>query len=366
MRDFDKIIWIDWINPNTFKGGGGVYSNTVLHALQNTYPNSDIIRLHRNSDGYVNPLQKIKKAAVMNPSLPLKITFGLDNSVAVRLNILTSSYPNSLIVFNGGETFGYMDYVSSGTKMHISHNIEHQLYGDRISNAKYPVEIIATIMCERRKYKKFEIEHLAQCEFATFISSEDCFVFTSLLGNRMPKSTVLSPSFFGRQTHVHKNKNGKSVSFMADFTWSPNVQGIKHFIENRWNPKEHDTLHLFGKGSEDFEDKNAKIKAHGWVPDLKVVWELSDVMIAPIYWGSGVNIKTCEAIYQGIPLVSTPMAVRGIPDFIKSEVSVLKSDDDWMDEIHKAAPPSKKSSDFFSSSHSNNLMLNLFTQNEAS
>lgn len=345
----EKIIWVNWTNFFTAKGGGGAYSRSVLEAVKQTFPGVDVIHVHRENDGTVSRLKRVRALLDMFSSEPVKVKNGYEHSVGVRLLELTNKYPSSLVVFNGAETFAYLPFAKSGFKLHISHNVEHVLHGERIINASWLTEFVATVLSERRRFKHFELDGLRQCDAVSFISPDDQFTFTQLLGGALPPSTVVQPAFNTprRAPAAPDALSRNSVSFLADFSWPPNFQGIQHFISHCWKPNPGQVLNLYGKGSELFSGCHESVIAHGWVKSLDDVWDNSDVMIAPIYWGGGVNIKTCEALYNRIPLVATPIAVRGLPNYIRNAAFVLQSDADWMEAIEKAAPPCEQVADFF-------------------
>jgi glycosyltransferase involved in cell wall biosynthesis len=362
----EKIIWINWTNFFTAKGGGGAYSRSVLNAISATFPDVEVIHVHRQTNGDVSKLRRVCALLNIFSAEPVKIKNGFDKAVGIQLQELTKKYPRALIVFNGAETFTYLPFVQSGFLLHVSHNVEHVLHGERIINGSWLTEMVATLLFERRRFKAFEIEGISKCDAVSFISPDDQFVFTQVLGAALPPSVVVQPSFNSpRCAQDDKDLHSRNkVGFVADFSWPPNLQGIQHFIDHCWKPKPGQVLNLFGKGSESFSNSHPSIVAHGWVQKLDDVWDNSDVMIAPIYWGGGINIKTCEAVYNRVPLVSTPMAVRGLPSEIRNAVTVLQSDTDWMEAIDTAGVPSQGAADFFTTERAISAFGQLFSLTE--
>jgi hypothetical protein len=53
---------------------------------------------------------------------------------------------------------------------------------------------------------------------------------------------------------------------------------------------------------------------HGLVPDLGAVYDAADLVLNPVKHGSGLKIKSVEALSRGLPLVSTAHGVRGLLD----------------------------------------------------
>ena len=75
---------------------------------------------------------------------------------------------------------------------------------------------------------------------------------------------------------------------------------------------------MIGKGaSEELVELAEKyagaISLEGFVENLDTVFRESCAMIVPLLFGSGVKIKTLEALSRGLPVISTSFGVEGIP-----------------------------------------------------
>lgn len=62
----------------------------------------------------------------------------------------------------------------------------------------------------------------------------------------------------------------------------------------------------------------------GFVANLEAVRELSDVCLLPDQRGTGISIKTLEALEKGMPFVATSVALRGIADRLPPEVMTFE------------------------------------------
>ena len=58
--------------------------------------------------------------------------------------------------------------------------------------------------------------------------------------------------------------------------------------------------------------KKTWLTMHGFVPNIADIYNTMDLMISPMLCGTGINIKTVEAMAYGIPLLTTRHASRGI------------------------------------------------------
>jgi glycosyltransferase involved in cell wall biosynthesis len=50
----------------------------------------------------------------------------------------------------------------------------------------------------------------------------------------------------------------------------------------------------------------------GRVQDLAAVYRRADVVVNPVRGGTGLNVKTIEALGRGMPVVTTPSGARGL------------------------------------------------------
>jgi glycosyltransferase involved in cell wall biosynthesis len=97
---------------------------------------------------------------------------------------------------------------------------------------------------------------------------------------------------------------------------------IMHFIEGYMDETIEKipgvTLRVIGKGaSEELVELAEKyagaVSLEGFVENLDTVFRESCAMIVPLLFGSGVKIKTLEALSRGLPVISTSFGVEGIP-----------------------------------------------------
>jgi glycosyltransferase involved in cell wall biosynthesis len=110
------------------------------------------------------------------------------------------------------------------------------------------------------------------------------------------------------------------VGFIGALNWEPNLQGLRWFTEQVWpvvcKAIPAASLHIAGRG--------APARAPSWLRGRNINWvgEADDarqfmasvnVIVAPLFAGSGLRIKIIEAMSIGRPVVATPVAVHGIP-----------------------------------------------------
>lgn len=85
---------------------------------------------------------------------------------------------------------------------------------------------------------------------------------------------------------------------------------------------------------------NADVVEHlGFVEDLDDLFRRCTAMIVPLVFGSGVKIKTLEAMSRGLPVVSTPFGTEGIPVTHGRDCLVLDTLDDFPAAMERVSDP---------------------------
>jgi hypothetical protein len=97
-----------------------------------------------------------------------------------------------------------------------------------------------------------------------------------------------------------------------------NVLGVDGFCSNAWPLVQKELpdarLRIIGKVCEKVVFSNERIQSVGWVVDLKKEYGRAQIVINPTQYGTGLKIKTVEALCNGKAFVGTPNSVEGLPD----------------------------------------------------
>lgn len=109
-----------------------------------------------------------------------------------------------------------------------------------------------------------------------------------------------------------------SLFHIGSMEWQANEQGVLWFLQKVWPlllvkyPKAQ--FHLAGKGLSKTDPRffQTGVVNHGEVPDAEDFMHQHGVMIVPIQAGSGIRIKTLEAMALGVPVVSTTVGAQGL------------------------------------------------------
>ena len=91
-----------------------------------------------------------------------------------------------------------------------------------------------------------------------------------------------------------------------------NVDGIEFFLEQVWPRISHEVELLIAGGVCDVIDIPAGVKTMPVVDDVADAYAQADIAIVPNRFGTGLKIKTIEAMGRGLAVVSTPVGAEGL------------------------------------------------------
>ena len=155
-----------------------------------------------------------------------------------------------------------------------------------------------------------ERQRLQAFDHVIAISRPDAEVFTQWLG---AGRVLLAP-----HTHtLHPTPLRAEVQrlLFVGSVYAPNLDGLRWFLDAVWPrlPGRGWVLAVVGAIGPAMQlSPTAVLQVHGVVPDLHAVYAAADLCINPVRLGSGLKIKTVEALAHGRPLVASPHAVRGL------------------------------------------------------
>lgn len=196
----------------------------------------------------------------------------------------------------------------------LFHNIERSFYLRRAIRAFKPHNVLLL-----PAITKAERVAVREADLLITLSDRDAKEMHAVYGRR--PELVLPP---GLEDKNVAQANPKPITligtrFKEDITmlfvgsaFPPNVQGIRWFAR-KVLPKIPGKLLVAGRGFEAYrtEFQNDRLTVLGSVADLGPLYAQADLVVSPIFWGSGIKMKTAEAFMYGMPFVGTTEALEG-------------------------------------------------------
>lgn len=129
------------------------------------------------------------------------------------------------------------------------------------------------------------------------------------------------------------SNNTKQALFVGSYFYG-NVQGIKWFCE-RVLPLVNIELIIVGSGMDKLKKElvmTEKIKIFSDVPNLSIFYESADFVVLPILSGSGMKVKTAEALMYGKFIIGSKEALTGY-DVTENIATECNSENDFITAI---------------------------------
>ena len=123
---------------------------------------------------------------------------------------------------------------------------------------------------------------------------------------------VFRDKYNGDDTDTALTRTKPECLFIGS-NFAPNNEGLLWFVSNVL-PRVDIRFKVVGKGMEKLKEENEAlrdIEVIGSVPDLTPYLIQADLMILPIFKGSGMKVKTCESLMFGKNILGTDEAFEG-------------------------------------------------------
>jgi hypothetical protein len=313
------------------RGGAWTVTRGLLSLLRGALADPEIVTVVPSEPRWRLGRQAACLLGATMSHLPAKVRFARSHRLRRRLRQLLTGPRFDLLVINGSDLLWCLDDTPpSVPTLAVVHNCESNLYRDQVL-ATTPRALRRLLLADCARLDRFETEGLRRVQAAMFLSTSDAATFAS----RIPglPHLVVPPLFTHPPERIAKEGSPDilDLGLLANFTWWPNRDGL------RWLQRDvlqrlpgNIRVHLFGQFATEVAPADARIVAHSFVDDLRTIWRTCDWMIVPTRFGSGVSVKTAESLYHGMPLLSTPFGMRGLPAFEHPQIVVRDNADDWV------------------------------------
>lgn len=175
---------------------------------------------------------------------------------------------------------------------------------------------------------------LKRADVILAIQNREAEFFKKRLGTSRKIVTVNHIVTLSRKQH--RNSNVSQMLFLA--SKNPiNINGLSFFIEEVL-PKVQTKLPnakliLAGSICEVMEDRPTHYTKLGKVEDLGDAYKEANLVINPVFLGTGLKIKNIEALGYSMPLVTTPVGAEGMEEGAGKAFRVAESSEQFANEI---------------------------------
>lgn len=211
----------------------------------------------------------------------------------------------------------YIDLVKEFTKAKVIY-FGHDLHFLR-EEREYEIKGEEKYLESSASWKKKELDLINKSDVSYFFSDVEKQVILS--NNKDFNVNVVPLYIFDQFKKInYAPKSRKDIMFVGGFSHAPNTDAVKWFVSECWpSIKEQiEDIHFHVIGSnppqEIIDLAGDDISVTGYIGDkeLNTYYNTSKLAIAPLRYGAGVKGKVIDALYQGIPLITTSIGAEGL------------------------------------------------------
>jgi hypothetical protein len=255
----------------------------------------------------------------------------------VRIAIKKTNYDFCMICH--AELLWLVKYVpESTTCIFISQSIDYLLHKQYLDDLRL-IGFIKKFFCRDIKlFQNFEIKYVKKIKNCITIALPDTVFYKEAV---LDCNIITIPPTFNYMPHEYtfkyKQDQPLRCGFLANMDNWANKDGLEWFLQCVWKflPSEVE-LHIYGRETEKLNIHDKNIYCRGFIQNLNNIWKTSDLMICPIFKGSGFNVKVAESIYNGIPILLTSFALKNLTlSYCKNSLFVSNKSEEWIQIVSK-------------------------------
>ena len=235
----------------------------------------------------------------------------------------------------------YVDTIRKFSKARIvmrAHNVEHEIWERITQNTGiHPRKWYLKYLT--RKLRKYEIEQFSAYDYLVTLTERDLNIFKE---RGYMNGASAAPIGFDPSRYPNtplEFRNDLSLCFIGSLDWMPNLEGLNWFLVNCWpaiNKRwPQITLHIAGRNTPMslMKLKLPNVMVHGEVEDAASFISRHQIMIVPLFSGSGMRVKIVEGMVMGKIIITTSLGKEGIDGSHKKDFLIADSAQEFIDAI---------------------------------
>jgi polysaccharide biosynthesis protein PslH len=234
----------------------------------------------------------------------------------------------------------YVDTIrkySSAKIVMRSHNVEHEIWKRITDNTAISAKKMYLQLLSKR-LENFELQYLNKYDMMVAITQRDLDFFKKL-GCSIPAHVSPIGLKLSDYPSVDIQSENPSFCFIGSLDWMPNIEGVKWILDKVWPLVVKKTpgarFHIAGKNAPDFllNGKWKNVFVHGEVPSAVDFINAHNVMLVPLFSGSGMRVKILEGMALGRVVLSTQLGLEGIHAQKGKNVLIADEAEDFANQI---------------------------------
>ena len=219
-----------------------------------------------------------------------------------------------------------------------SHNIESEIWSDLSRESKSLIKKKYFNHCSRL-LSEYEYKLLKDYDVLLTISDLDYNYYKNINSQLRIINIPVGLDMDEYSNSVLTEREYLKYGYLGSLDWLPNIEALKWLLDNvvgkftENNPFE---FHIAGRNPGEWIERyalEANIVIHGEVADAKCFIQDLDVMLVPLFSGSGIRVKILEAMAMGKVVVSTSKGFESIGVTHMENALIAESEEDFIQMI---------------------------------
>lgn len=364
-------------NPNPFKARERSYGKKIILFIDHYVPTYDKDAGSKTTFQYLELF--IKKGYIIKflgdnflkeepytsklESMGIEVLYGADMQSNIWEWIEKNSKDIHIAYINRPHIASkYIDFIKERTDIKIIY------YGHDLHFLREEREFLLTGDTElkqssrRNKFNELSIMSKASMNYYPSQIEVDC---VKEIDDKINVKAITAYIYDSFKEDINTDFSSRSgLVFVGGFAHRPNIDAVLWFVDNIWEDVRRvlpiDFYIVGSKATEQIESLHNPEKGiifKGFVSDeeLENIYQVTKLAIVPLRYGAGIKGKVIEAMYNGIPVITTSVGAEGIKEageimqiadtkdeFIKAIISLYKDNEKLLKLQSKALDYIKK------------------------
>lgn len=250
---------------------------------------------------------------------------------------------NDLILIDHYEMFQFVPLDCNIPVVLHTHNAEHIMWS-RFAELDENMLKRKLLQWEASRIKKAEQKACKESKLVLAAPEDARALLQGLEDMEVP--ITADTLHLGNQELLHLpalqfDKAQKALLFFGSLGWQANADALEWFMEKVWPlvrlKEPHAVFYIVGKNPpihlRKLAKKHGRIVFTGFVENLDTYFQKCRVFVNPIRFGSGVKVKMLDAMYRGIPTISSAMGTESLSMTLGQHFLQAEKPEEWVQAI---------------------------------
>lgn len=273
-------------------------------------------------DHFMVPFERKRTAFNLLKSYLFAPTLNVYRNFNIQIKRKTEEWAQDcdVIFVDHYEMGQYVPSTYKGKVILHQHNAEYVMWERLAEIEKNPFKKIL-IKLESNRIRKTEKAYSKRATLVLAAPNDiEELATIGVSKTKMTPTYHLGEDFLLDSPDVEFRETEKSLLFVGTLTWEANIDGLLWFLDNVY-PQilgAHPNLkfYIIGKNPDprlvSKVEKYPSVELTGFVKELEPYFKKARVFVIPLRFGSGIKVKLLNAMYRGIPVVTTPIGTEGL------------------------------------------------------